>query len=129
MQYKYLADKDLTARSSFPWFILRPSWLSDAPGTGKASIGRTHLYPLLSVRVNFLAYIALTLVNGFITRGIHDEPDMTCDLQRDDLAEVIKTVIEIPDAKGLAMDIVGGEEPIAEGVKRFVKKGVSDWLD
>ncbi|EIM86304.1 uncharacterized protein STEHIDRAFT_111790 [Stereum hirsutum FP-91666 SS1] len=96
MQYKYLADKNLTARSSFPWFILRPSWLSNEPGTGKASIGRTHLYPLLS---------------------------------RDDLAEVLKAVIENPDAKGLAMDIVGGEEPIAEGVERFVKKGVSDWLD
>lgn len=32
------------------------------------------------------------------------------------------------DAKGLVMDLVGGEEPIGEGVERFVKAGVTDWL-
>ena len=47
---QYLADKNLSERTAFKWSILRPGGLSDEPGTGKASIGRTHLSPQISVR-------------------------------------------------------------------------------
>jgi len=43
MNCKYQADKNLAARTAFKWFILRPGWLSNAPGTGKAAIGSAHL--------------------------------------------------------------------------------------
>lgn len=93
--YKYLADQDLTGRTSFPWFILHPGGLTEDKATGKAGIGRTHLYPPIS---------------------------------REDVAALIAKVIDMPEAKGLVMDLVGGEEPIGEGVERFVKAGVTDWL-
>jgi len=43
MQAKYEADKNLVKRTAFKWTIVRPGGLSDAPGKGKADIGRTHL--------------------------------------------------------------------------------------
>ena len=50
VEYKYEADKNLVQRSAFKWTILRPGGLTNEPGTGKASIGRTHLSPTISVR-------------------------------------------------------------------------------
>ena len=50
VDYKYKADKNLVQRSAFKWTILRPGGLTSEPGTGKASIGRTHLSPTISVR-------------------------------------------------------------------------------
>jgi len=41
--WKYEADKNLAKRTAFKWSILRPGGLLDAPGIGKASIGRTAL--------------------------------------------------------------------------------------
>ncbi|KAG6840010.1 hypothetical protein C0991_009642 [Blastosporella zonata] len=43
MHYKYEADKNLIKRDTFKWTILRPATLTNNPGTGKATIGRTHL--------------------------------------------------------------------------------------
>ncbi|KAI0766415.1 NADH(P)-binding-domain-containing protein [Trametes elegans] len=43
MQAKYDADKNLVQRTAFKWTILRPGWLTDNPGAGKVSIGKTHL--------------------------------------------------------------------------------------
>ena len=54
MKYKYEADKNLVLRTKFKWTILRPGYLTDAPGTGKATIGRTHLYPTIAVRLRCL---------------------------------------------------------------------------
>ena len=51
MQAKYEADKDLVERTAFKWTILRPGYLTNEPGTGKAMIGKTPLAPLISVRV------------------------------------------------------------------------------
>lgn len=51
MHWKYEADQNLAKRTAFKWTMLRPGGLSDAPGTGKASIGRTHLSPQIAVRV------------------------------------------------------------------------------
>jgi hypothetical protein len=50
---KYEADKNLVKRDAFKWTILRPGVLNNEPGTGKASIGRTHLTPTISVRSSF----------------------------------------------------------------------------
>jgi hypothetical protein len=49
MKWKYEADKNLSQRTAFKWTILRPGGLNNEPGTGKASIGRTHLTPTVSV--------------------------------------------------------------------------------
>ncbi|KAF9449696.1 NAD(P)-binding protein [Macrolepiota fuliginosa MF-IS2] len=48
MKWKYEADKNLAKRTAFKWTILRPVGLNNEPGTGKASIGRTHLVPTIS---------------------------------------------------------------------------------
>ncbi|TRM68595.1 NADH(P)-binding-domain-containing protein [Schizophyllum amplum] len=48
MLWKYEADKNLAQRTAFRWTILRPGGLTNEPGTGKASIGRTHLTPVIS---------------------------------------------------------------------------------
>ncbi|TFY71114.1 hypothetical protein EVG20_g1898 [Dentipellis fragilis] len=45
VEAKYLADKNLIGRTAFKWTILRPGTLLDTPGTGRVSIGRTHLSP------------------------------------------------------------------------------------
>ncbi|KAF6744885.1 NADH(P)-binding-domain-containing protein [Ephemerocybe angulata] len=93
MHWKYEADKDLVQRKAFDWTILRPGILSDEPGTGKASVGRTHLSPpiarddvalalfLLSDRPE-AAGLSIDLVGGetpviegldaFISRGVTD---------------------------------------------------------
>jgi len=48
MHWKYEADKNLVKRNAFKWTILRPGGLTDVPGTGKASIGRTHITSTVS---------------------------------------------------------------------------------
>ena len=52
-QWKYAADQVLIKRDAFEWTILRPGLLNDKPGTGKATIGRTHLLPEITVRYSF----------------------------------------------------------------------------
>ncbi|KAF8574424.1 NAD(P)-binding protein [Ramaria rubella] len=42
-KWKYEADKNLVARTTFHWTILRPGALTDSSGTGLVEIGRTHL--------------------------------------------------------------------------------------
>ena len=49
MHWKYEADKNLVEREAFKWTILRPGGLTSNPGTGKASVGRTHLGSTISV--------------------------------------------------------------------------------
>ncbi|KAH9956055.1 hypothetical protein BC827DRAFT_1317943 [Russula dissimulans] len=46
--WKYKADKNLVHRAAFPWTILRPTALTDAPGTGRTDIGRTHVTASIS---------------------------------------------------------------------------------
>lgn len=50
MKWKYEADKNLVKRTAFKWIILRPGGLTEAPGVGTASIGRTHLGKTIAVR-------------------------------------------------------------------------------
>lgn len=63
MHWKYEADKNLAKRTAFDWIILRPGGLTNNPGTGTASVGRTHLGKTISVYilVNYIQFcIGLT---------------------------------------------------------------------
>ena len=53
MKWKYEADKNLVKRTAFKWIILRPGGLTETPGVGTASIGRTHLGKTISVSSSF----------------------------------------------------------------------------
>lgn len=57
MKWKYEADKNLVKRDEFKWTILRPGGLTDEPGKGTASIGRTHLSPTISVGLRRLVCV------------------------------------------------------------------------
>ncbi|KAF6750444.1 NADH(P)-binding-domain-containing protein [Ephemerocybe angulata] len=95
MHWKYEADKNLVQRKAFDWTILRPGILSDKPGTGRASVGRTHLSPSIA---------------------------------RDDVALALFLLSDREDAAGLAIDFVGGNTPIIEGLDAFISRRVTDWL-
>lgn len=112
LKWKGEADKDLARRTGFEWTIVRPGGLSDASGIGKASIGRTHLVPSISVGVlpSWLAWADR-------------------DLKRDDVAEVLALLVDREDAGGLGIDVVGGDRPIGEGLDAFLEKGETDFLD
>jgi nucleoside-diphosphate-sugar epimerase len=47
MKWRYESDKALSQRTAFQWVILRPGGFSDDPGTGKVTMGRTHLMPMI----------------------------------------------------------------------------------
>lgn len=49
MHWRYEADKNLVKRDAFKWAILRLGGLTNSPGTGKASVGRTHVVRTISV--------------------------------------------------------------------------------
>ncbi|KAH8829350.1 NADH(P)-binding-domain-containing protein [Flagelloscypha sp. PMI_526] len=91
---KYIADKNLTKRTAFKWTILRPGGLTNEPGTGKASVGKTHLSPTIS---------------------------------RDDVAKALAVLVDREDIAGFAIDIIGGETSIEEGIEAFVKNGKTDF--
>jgi hypothetical protein len=57
IKYKYEADKNLVKRTAFQWTILRPGGLKDSEGTGKASVGRTHITEPISVLCYALSHI------------------------------------------------------------------------
>jgi hypothetical protein len=115
MNYKYEADKNLVQRTAFKWTILRPGSLSDENGTGKASIGRTHLTPPISVRNPNLLKM-LVVANALLP------------WQRDDVAKALALLVDREDAAGLAIDMVGGDVPIEEGLETFIKAGQTDFL-
>ncbi|KAF4611946.1 hypothetical protein D9613_003763 [Agrocybe pediades] len=95
MKWKYEADKNLVKRTAFKWVILRPGGLTNEPGVGTASVGRTHLGKTIS---------------------------------RDDVALALSLLLNREDAAGLAIDLVGGDTPIQEGLDAFIKKGETDFL-
>ncbi|KZT33074.1 NAD(P)-binding protein [Sistotremastrum suecicum HHB10207 ss-3] len=95
VKWKYEADKNLVARTSFEWTILRPGGLTHEPGVGKADIGKTHI---------------------------------TESISRDDVAATLALLVDRPDAGGLALDLVGGETPIAEALDAAIKDRVTAWI-
>ena len=111
MRWKYEADTNLVNRGTFKWTILRPGGLSNDPGTGKASVGRTHLRPTIPVS------------------GFHSPRKASSQLpQRDDVAKALCALLDREDAAGLAIDIVGGgDENIEQGIDAFIKKGETDF--
>ncbi|KAM0788415.1 hypothetical protein ACM66B_001552 [Microbotryomycetes sp. NB124-2] len=73
---KLAADRDLHRRKNFFWTILRPGHLKDDAGTGKVSLGKTHmgsvsredvaavLFELINTPGKAAAGLALDLVEG-----------------------------------------------------------------
>jgi len=95
MHWKHEADKNLVKRDAFKWIILRPGGLTDDPGTGKVTVGRTRV----------------------------------ARIPREDVAKALALLADREDAAGLAIDIIGGETPIEEGLDAMIKKGETDFLD
>lgn len=48
--------------------------------------------------------------------------------QRDDVAKALALLVDREDAASLAIDIVGGETPIEEGLDATIQKGETDFL-
>lgn len=44
------------------------------------------------------------------------------------MAEALAVLVDRDDAAGLAIDFVGGETPIADGLDAAIKKGETDFL-
>jgi hypothetical protein len=86
--------------------------LTNSPGTGTADVGRAHLGKGISVCAPFHLYDCINL-NKF---------------QRDDVAKVLALLVDRKDAAGLAIDFVGGDTPIEDGLDSFIKKGETDFL-
>ncbi|KAF8900476.1 NADH(P)-binding-domain-containing protein [Gymnopilus junonius] len=53
---------------------------------------------------------------------------ITKTISRDDVAKALALLVDREDAAGLAIDFVGGDTPIEEGLDAFVKKGETDFL-
>jgi len=49
-------------------------------------------------------------------------------LQSDDVTKVLALLLDREDAAGLAIDIIGGNTPIEEGLDAVIKKGETDFL-
>ncbi|KAI0085029.1 NADH(P)-binding-domain-containing protein [Irpex rosettiformis] len=49
-------------------------------------------------------------------------------ISRDDVAKTLYLLLEHEDAHGLGIDLVGGEEPLENGLSAFIKKGESDFV-
>ena len=48
--------------------------------------------------------------------------------QRDDVAKTLALLVDRKDAACLAIDVVGGDVPIQDGLDAFIKKGETDFL-
>ncbi|KAJ7200575.1 NADH(P)-binding-domain-containing protein [Mycena pura] len=53
---------------------------------------------------------------------------MAPQISRDDVATALAYLLDRDDAAGLAIDIVGGDTPIADGLDAAIKKGETDFL-
>lgn len=99
MEAKHAADANLAQRkSSFPWFVLRPSRLLDDAGTGKVSLGErktiTKPVPRQDVARTFLALAELPKGSG----------------------------------DGLMLDLTQGDTDVDKAVSEAISRGRSDWL-
>ncbi|KAI0263220.1 NAD(P)-binding protein [Gloeopeniophorella convolvens] len=53
---------------------------------------------------------------------------ITARISRENVALALAELVERPDAAGFAIDMEGGDVPIADGIDAFIKKGETDWL-
>ncbi|KAJ7200581.1 hypothetical protein GGX14DRAFT_372168 [Mycena pura] len=53
---------------------------------------------------------------------------MAPQISRDDVATALACLLDRDDAAGLAIDIVGGDTPIADGLDAAIKRGETDFL-
>ncbi|CCF51442.1 related to UPF0659 protein C216.03 [Ustilago hordei] len=97
MDAKYAADKNLSGRSSFPWFVLRPGGLLDEPGKGKVALG----------------------VHQSLVHSIPRE-DVAATLL--EVAQLPKG-----QADGLMLDLLAGDKNISTSVKEAVERGRTDF--
>ncbi|KAF8890749.1 NADH(P)-binding-domain-containing protein [Infundibulicybe gibba] len=49
-------------------------------------------------------------------------------ISREDVAQTLALLVDREDAAGLAIDIIGGETPLKEGIDAFIQKGETDFL-
>jgi hypothetical protein len=49
-------------------------------------------------------------------------------ISRDDVAKGLAFLVDRKDAAGLAIDFVGGDTPIDDGLDAFIRKGETDFL-
>ena len=112
MHWKYECDKQLIKRTTFKWTILRPGGLGLDPGTGTASIGRTHITTIISVRYS-------TSHDQLLTSVLFGK--------RDDVAKVLQMLVDRPEAAGLAIDIVGGSDCLEDALGYMIKRGDTDF--
>lgn len=98
MAAKHAADLNLSRRSQFPWFVLRPSSLSDDEASGCVSLGERKT----------------------ITRSVPREDVADVFLK---VAELPKG-----QADGLMLDLTGGDVAVDEAVQKAVERGRTDWL-
>nr|CDI54280.1 fungal protein [Melanopsichium pennsylvanicum 4] len=94
---KYAADKNLSQRSAFPWFVLRPGGLLDEPGTGKVALG----------------------IHQSLVHSIPRE-DVAATLL--EIAQLSKG-----QADGLMLDLLAGEKDIPTSVSEAAKRGHTDF--
>ncbi|KIS68428.1 uncharacterized protein UMAG_03517 [Mycosarcoma maydis] len=97
MDAKYAADKNLSSRSSFPWFVLRPGGLLDEPATGQVALG----------------------VHQSLVHSIPRE-DVAATLL--EIAQLPKG-----QADGLMLDLLAGDKDIPTSVKEAVERGRTDF--
>lgn len=99
MDAKYAADKNLSQRTTFPWFVLRPGSLADDSGSGKVALG----------------------VHQGLSHKIPREDVAATLLQ---VAELPKG-----QADGLMLDLLSGDQDIPTAVKEAVQRGRTDFVD
>ncbi|PWY98279.1 NAD(P)-binding protein [Testicularia cyperi] len=92
------ADKNLSQRTSFPWFVLRPGTLLEEPGTGKVALGDRqsldHKIPREDVAATLLA-----------------------------VAELPKG-----QADGLMLNLLSGSSDVSTAVQQAVQRASTDFL-
>lgn len=82
--------------------------LTDAEGTGKATVGRAHI-----------AQSQISVCHDSSLVGVSSTDRAQ---QRQDVAQTLALLLDREDAAGLALDVVGGEAPIAEALDAAIKK-------
>jgi hypothetical protein len=79
MHFKWECDKNLVRRTAFKWTILRPTGLSDEPGTGTGDLGITHINHKISVGSLYTLGESLTHVETRETMSLQHLPSWRID--------------------------------------------------